>query len=172
MLNNRMAWTFAPALLMVVAGCSEQVPESTVDADLVPLATKIGLHGQAQPTLVEGCNLETIDGKAVTSAALLASSKDVLLSGWIAGQISAEGALEGSVIVRVARQESEEALSDVSASPDGRRDDVAGALGWPALVNSGFKAELEAQDLAAGNYTLTLLRGGYQCGQSFTVRRG
>jgi len=159
------------ASLVAMAGCSEQVPETTVSVAMVHGEQAAHSAISQEPHVAQGCNLETVNGRPVASFPVQTSSGQIVLGGWIAGQIDEHGELVGqtTLVLSASPGTAEVTVTGVVVH---HREDVARSLGEPALSTAGFEAELDGSKLPIGTYALTLKRGSYVCHQSFSLQRG
>lgn len=156
-----------------LAGCSEQAPEATVPASLVSAASGEVPGREQAAHVVQGCNIEAMDGRPVTTLTVVSSADRLLLSGWVAGRINQQGLLDESVVAVLASSGSinPAAAFETTAIGTGPRADVARALGESGLIDSGFEVDVDVSGLKPGTYMLVVRRGKYKCAQSLTLQR-
>ncbi|HMS83263.1 MAG TPA: hypothetical protein PKD12_06405 [Nitrospira sp.] len=146
------AW-FADSPVKVTPSDSQSKPKLEV-TKAVEDPTPFGVSGD-QWSPGGKCNIEYINGTPLTAAAYSLSKKStVLLVGWALDL--EQRRLPDSVIMRFAGKDDTNyfALSRTGLA----RSDVRDYFGAPeALVASGFEANVNLNDLPAGDYVLSLI---------------
>lgn len=157
---------------MGAAGCTEQVPEPTVSADV--LVAESAARGVAAPAemLVENCNVEHINGVSPTPRVRYKGSR-LRVDGWVAGKLDGDGQLVGKATLQLTPTQGEQAGGNIRFPTQEvtGRSDVAQTLGLPGLVNAGFQVNVDISHLASGNYLVALKRGEFTCAHSFELEK-
>ena len=120
----------------------------------VKLTTQIPAFAEGQSfTFGSGCYMDTLDGQIWESQVLTVKDRKAFrIHGW---GVDAEGKrLSEATYLRL---ESSDGRRFYAATTPEDRPDVATHLGLPALVKSGYRALVSAENLPAGEYDVMIL---------------